>query len=106
MQMQPGMPMMGMPMVAQPVAVTLQPAYPPKAWPMVPVDVQCHKCAKTGITEVENVAGGFAFILCLVLVILGCWLGCCVIPFFVPACMDQIHRCSKCSEVLGARRVV
>eukprot|EP01083_Nonionella_stella_P007894 22717_1 len=38
--------------------------------------------------------------------LVGCWLGCCLIPFCVDSLQDVEHRCVKCNTILGKYRVI
>ena len=43
------------------------------------------------------VAGG-------VIVLLGGWLGCCLIPCCLDECKDALHHCSHCGQLIGRKR--
>ena len=126
MMAQPGQPMQQQPMVggyAQPQQpmVMVQPGQPqvyvqqpmvggqgppsyPLHWPDHPIEVTCNDCGKTGITSVHESIGGLAWIIFFICFICGLWLGCCCVPFCIPACNDQEHRCSHCHHSVGFRR--
>ena len=109
-QQQPGMAMgvAGPPVLVNPHMQAQQPkrkkAYDKNDWPMETTKVTCHKCGQEGYTEVEVKPSMLAWILCIVIAFLGCWCGCCLIPFCVPACNDIKHKCTKCNEKLGYYR--
>jgi hypothetical protein len=44
--------------------------------------------------------GGF------VMALVGCWLGCCLIPFCVDDCKDTTHTCVNCQRVIGQKKLI
>ena len=89
--MQPGQPMMQ----PQPVVYVQNPtaAGPgsggyPAHFPDHPCEVTCHECGKAGMTVIHETTGGLCWILFFICFITGLWLGCCCIPFCIPACND------------------
>ncbi|VDP13109.1 unnamed protein product [Onchocerca flexuosa] len=47
----------------------------------------CPSCNKAIVTETRTHAGLLAFIICGILLLFGCWLGCCLIPFCINDCL-------------------
>ena len=81
-------------------------AYKTNKWPQRPKKVTCHHCGHTGTTEIKQKTGWLAIILAVVIFLLGFWCGCCLIPFFIPACNDIRHRCTHCDETLGYYKAI
>lgn len=52
----------------------------------VPVQCICPNCHQSIVTTVEHKSGWLVWLICLVLILLGFWLGCCLIPF----CIDDL----------------
>ncbi|XP_075251657.1 uncharacterized protein LOC142344064 [Convolutriloba macropyga] len=68
----------------------------------VSVVVNCPNCHATVSTRVELNPGALAWIFCLGLLLFGCWLGCCLIPFCVDSCQDARHICPNCGATVGS----
>jgi lipopolysaccharide-induced tumor necrosis factor-alpha factor len=74
-----------------------------QVWGEIPQRHTCQFCGQSIVTTVvyENglltwlVAGG----ICLV----GCWLGCFAIPFFLNSLKDPVHLCPACNNVVGKK---
>uniref|UniRef100_A0A915JLF6 LITAF domain-containing protein n=1 Tax=Romanomermis culicivorax TaxID=13658 RepID=A0A915JLF6_ROMCU len=69
-----------------------------------PSSIQCPHCSAHIVTGVNFVPGTLAWVLCIVLLLLGLWCGCCLIPFCMPECQDVEHRCPNCRQFLGVYR--
>ncbi|XP_052071642.1 cell death-inducing p53-target protein 1 homolog isoform X4 [Mytilus californianus] len=65
-----------------------------------PVNTACPHCRAQVITATQYETGTFAWIICLVLCIVGCW-PCCLIPFCVDGCKDVTHSCPNCKQVIS-----
>ncbi|XP_063444544.1 cell death-inducing p53-target protein 1 homolog isoform X2 [Mytilus trossulus] len=65
-----------------------------------PVNTSCPHCHAQVITATQYETGTFAWIICLVLCIVGCW-PCCLIPFCVDGCKDVTHSCPNCKQVIS-----
>nr|ALG36746.1 lipopolysaccharide-induced tumor necrosis factor-alpha factor 2 [Brachionus koreanus] len=71
-----------------------------------PSYVSCPSCRAQVLTNIsfENglgtwlIAGG----ICLV----GCWLGCCLIPFCVDSFKDVKHYCPNCNVLIGTKELI
>ncbi|XP_070554939.1 LITAF domain-containing protein-like [Ptychodera flava] len=94
----------------QPVAYTSQPTAinvmhtPVIATPIfrdIPVRTSCANCRSDIVTRTEFEVGSMVWISCFVAVIFGLWLGCCLIPFCIPALKDVVHYCPNCNNVCG-----
>ncbi|CAF3799978.1 unnamed protein product [Adineta steineri] len=48
-----------------------------------PLNCKCIYCHQQVVTRIEKENGLIAWICCAVLLLIGCWLGCCLIPFFI-----------------------
>jgi lipopolysaccharide-induced tumor necrosis factor-alpha factor len=70
----------------------------------VPVSVTCPHCRAQVVTAISYTSGLLAWLICLGLVLLGCWLGCCLIPFCIDDLKDATHSCPNCRQVLGQYR--
>ena len=66
----------------------------------------CGHCGATASTKVEAVNGTFAWVLCLLLCCFGCWLGCCLIPFYVDSCKDYYHKCGNCDKLIAVKKTM
>ncbi|XP_056019494.1 cell death-inducing p53-target protein 1 homolog isoform X4 [Ostrea edulis] len=65
-----------------------------------PVHTKCPHCQAEIVTATSYETGTFAWIICLVLCLVGCW-PCCLIPFCVDGCKDVIHSCPNCHQTMG-----
>jgi lipopolysaccharide-induced tumor necrosis factor-alpha factor len=66
-----------------------------------PVPVVCAYCNSAVTTQVEHVSGLMTFLAAGGLVFVGCWLGCCLIPFAISDLKDVVHTCPNCHSVIG-----
>ncbi|XP_067317477.1 lipopolysaccharide-induced tumor necrosis factor-alpha factor homolog isoform X1 [Anolis sagrei] len=66
-----------------------------------PVQMTCPSCRQLIITRIEHKAGTLSWISCGTLFLLGCWVGCCLVPFCVDAFLDVDHFCPNCQALLG-----
>ncbi|KAK7479726.1 hypothetical protein BaRGS_00029002 [Batillaria attramentaria] len=64
-----------------------------------PTTVLCRHCQQTTVTTVSTGYSDKAWTYAAILLAIGCWLGCCVIPFFVVR--DHVHRCGNCGKEVG-----
>lgn len=69
-----------------------------------PVSMACPFCNATIVTSVSYSPGTLAWLACGGLILVGCWAGCCLIPFCVDAMQDAIHTCPNCRRQLGVYR--
>jgi lipopolysaccharide-induced tumor necrosis factor-alpha factor len=93
---------------AQPVVVSGMPSQTyvvagPAFMPRTPTMCVCPNCHAQIQTEVRVNPGICAWASCIGLCLLGCWLGCCLIPFAIPECQDVEHYCPNCHVLLGRR---
>ncbi|VIO87312.1 Uncharacterized protein BM_BM9194 [Brugia malayi] len=66
----------------------------------------CPSCNKAIVTETHTHAGLLSFTICGILLLFGCWLGCCLIPFCVKDCLDVNHTCPNCKILLGSYKKI
>ncbi|XP_042293389.1 lipopolysaccharide-induced tumor necrosis factor-alpha factor isoform X2 [Sceloporus undulatus] len=66
-----------------------------------PVQMCCPSCRRVIVTHVTHNAGALTWLSCGGLCLLGCWFGCCLIPFCVDALLDVDHHCPSCNALLG-----
>ena len=69
-----------------------------------PVQCTCGNCRSLIITRVEQSSGLMAWLLCVLLLIFGCWLGCCLIPFCISDLQNVQHYCPNCNAFIGEYR--
>uniref|UniRef100_A0A670Z3D4 Lipopolysaccharide induced TNF factor n=1 Tax=Pseudonaja textilis TaxID=8673 RepID=A0A670Z3D4_PSETE len=93
------------PFLAQPY-VPLQTVYIPG--PLIflehPMQICCPACNQVIVTRISYQPGALAWLSCGGLALLGCWLGCCLIPFCVDAMQDVQHFCPCCNAFLGVHK--
>ncbi|XP_048762283.1 LITAF domain-containing protein-like [Ostrea edulis] len=65
------------------------------------VQMQCPHCSATITTSTRYEVGTLTWIACCVVAAVGCWFGCCLIPFCVDGCKDVIHSCPSCNQDVG-----
>jgi len=73
-------------------------------YPPFPVSTTCPNCHQVMVTRTTKEPGLIAWLSCAGLALVGCWLGCCLIPFCVDGLQDTTHYCSNCNVVIGAHR--
>jgi len=91
----------GHPQQGQTTVVVTQPVViHPAHYRGVPVSVTCPHCRAQVVTAVSYTTGLLVWLLCLGLLLIGCWLGCCLIPFCIDDLKDTTHYCPNCKQVL------
>ncbi|KAI7803008.1 lipopolysaccharide-induced tumor necrosis factor-alpha factor homolog-like [Triplophysa rosa] len=60
----------------------------------------CTSCQQQVLTNVTYKAGVYAWLMCLLLILCGFVLCCCLIPFFVKFFKDAYHTCPKCNRII------
>ncbi|XP_021350481.1 lipopolysaccharide-induced tumor necrosis factor-alpha factor homolog isoform X2 [Mizuhopecten yessoensis] len=66
-----------------------------------PVSMICPFCQAQIVTSTTYVTGTLAWLICGILLLLGFWLGCCLIPFCIDGCKDVVHNCPNCRQQVG-----
>ncbi|KAJ6655908.1 hypothetical protein lerEdw1_004492 [Lerista edwardsae] len=100
----PKQPYPGQPGAAgEPAPVTVQAVFvqSPTAFHDRPVQLCCPSCNKMIVTRVAHTPGALTWLSCGGLFLVGCGLGCCLIPFCVNALQDADHYCPECNALLG-----
>ncbi|RVE75991.1 hypothetical protein OJAV_G00004280 [Oryzias javanicus] len=69
-----------------------------------PALMTCDSCQTRVTTQVSFKVGTHAWFMCLLFVLCGLFLGCCLIPFFVNHFKDAYHTCPHCQQVLHVHR--
>ncbi|CAF0873674.1 unnamed protein product [Adineta steineri] len=86
-----------------PIAYAVQVA-PMNSFSRNPVQCSCPNCRAMIVTRVEQKNGLLTWLLCLFLIIFGCWLGCCLIPFCISDLQNVQHYCPNCNAFIGEYR--
>ncbi|KAI4878205.1 hypothetical protein NFI96_022862 [Prochilodus magdalenae] len=60
----------------------------------------CTTCREQVLTNVTYKVGAFAWLMCILFILCGLVIGCCLIPFFVKHFKDAYHLCPKCKRIL------
>ncbi|XP_040296555.1 lipopolysaccharide-induced tumor necrosis factor-alpha factor homolog [Bufo bufo] len=66
-----------------------------------PASCTCPVCRQNIVTRIEYNTGLLVWLIFGILCLLGCWLGCCLIPFCVDSCKDVDHYCPNCNHHLS-----
>jgi lipopolysaccharide-induced tumor necrosis factor-alpha factor len=86
-----------------PVAYGVQ-VVPLATFTRIPIQCTCANCRSIVITRVEQTNGLLTWLLCLLLLLFGCWLGCCLIPFCITDLQNIQHYCPNCNAFIGEYR--
>lgn len=69
-----------------------------------PVSMTCPHCQASIVTATDYTPGTLTWLSCGATALVGCWLGCCLIPFCIDALKDVIHSCPNCKTQVGVYR--
>ena len=72
----------------------------------VPTTGQCPFCNHSITTSTKLVPGLGTWLSAGGLCLVGCWAGCCLIPFCVDDLKDVNHTCPQCHRHLGTKNVI
>ncbi|XP_023677808.2 uncharacterized protein [Paramormyrops kingsleyae] len=64
--------------------------------PPAPSNTMCPSCHQYIVTETATRVGSTAWLVCVMTVLFGCVLGCCLLPFCTNCFKDIVHKCPKC----------
>ncbi|XP_046858210.1 lipopolysaccharide-induced tumor necrosis factor-alpha factor homolog isoform X5 [Xenia sp. Carnegie-2017] len=67
----------------------------------VPLAMVCPHCNAQIVTTVSRDTGVLPWLVCCGLCAVGCWYGCCLIPFCIEDLQDCKHTCPNCQKCLG-----
>lgn len=102
-----GQQVMGQQHMVQPVMVIQQPVHHhPQYFGRYSAVTQCPTCRHTGPTNVVFDPGCGTWLVCGALALVGCWMGCCLVPFCMDDCKDATHQCASCHRVVGEKRLI
>ncbi|XP_060028256.1 lITAF domain-containing protein [Erinaceus europaeus] len=83
----------------QVIHTELPPSFP-RLGSATPFQSTCPYCGNYIITATRPVPGIITWLMCTGLLVLGCALGCCLLPFCVDSLMDVQHECPVCRHKL------
>ncbi|KAG9329470.1 hypothetical protein JZ751_014454 [Albula glossodonta] len=64
----------------------------------------CTSCQAQVMTNVTYKVGTYAWLMCILLILCGFIIGCCLIPFFMKFFKDAYHTCPRCNRVLHVEK--
>lgn len=67
----------------------------------IPIMTKCSFCGNQITTSTDSTSGLLTYTACCVIAVIGCFYGCCLIPFCCDPCKDVEHRCPQCNHQLG-----
>ncbi|XP_078096175.1 lipopolysaccharide-induced tumor necrosis factor-alpha factor homolog [Mustelus asterias] len=99
-----GPPMAGPGMSAPQPPVVVQTVYvqPSQHFGFLPIQTTCPGCNQLVLTRVSHSPGALTWLSCGGLFLVGCVLGCCLIPFCVDGLQDVDHNCPNCGRHIGS----
>ncbi|KAK3520870.1 hypothetical protein QTP70_035022 [Hemibagrus guttatus] len=62
--------------------------------------VTCTSCREQVLTQVTYKVGTYAWLMCLLFILCGFIIGCCLLPFCLKFFKDVYHSCPKCHRIL------
>ncbi|XP_060757083.1 lipopolysaccharide-induced tumor necrosis factor-alpha factor homolog-like [Neoarius graeffei] len=66
--------------------------------------VTCPSCQEQVLTQVTYKVGTYAWLMCILFILCGFIIGCCLLPFFLKFFKDVQHSCPKCHRVLHVEK--
>jgi len=93
------------PMGTVPTSGTITTTYrygvqPKRVFSKHPTSLICQHCNTPVVTKPRAEVGTFTWLLAGGLILVGLWLGCCIIPFFIDDCKDIYHDCPNCRNTI------
>ncbi|KAH8868459.1 Lipopolysaccharide-induced tumor necrosis factor-alpha factor [Schistosoma japonicum] len=70
------------------------------------INMKCPNCQHEIITNIKYRNGTLTYAACAGLCLLGCFCGCCLIPFCVKLFKDVDHNCPECNHHVGTYRTL
>ncbi|XP_028402684.1 lipopolysaccharide-induced tumor necrosis factor-alpha factor homolog [Dendronephthya gigantea] len=89
--------------VTQP-PVMVQTVMTPLMFGPTPINMVCSHCGAQIVTATSYEPGILTWLFCGGIAVVGCWLGCCLIPFCIDDIKDCRHTCPNCQNFLGVYR--
>jgi lipopolysaccharide-induced tumor necrosis factor-alpha factor len=65
-----------------------------------PQILYCPSCKKEILSNIKFTPGVFAWVACGCCALIGCFWGCCLIPFCIHKTQDVLHFCSVCNNFI------
>ncbi|KAL5007382.1 hypothetical protein ScPMuIL_016188 [Solemya velum] len=69
-----------------------------------PKNLQCPYCQANIVTVINYDTGTLTWLSAGLFCLVGCWLGCCLLPFCINDLQDVRHTCPNCSQLIGVYR--
>ena len=88
------------PFTQEPVGTTVIYEIPALQLTRYPTSTVCSNCSNHVQTVVEPTPGLLTYMLAGGLCLVGCWFGCCLIPFCMDSVKDFEHRCPNCNAMV------
>uniref|UniRef100_A0AAZ3PW25 Si:ch211-157c3.4 n=1 Tax=Oncorhynchus tshawytscha TaxID=74940 RepID=A0AAZ3PW25_ONCTS len=60
----------------------------------------CTSCQQQVMTNVTYKVGAYAWLMCILFILCGLVVGCCLIPFFMKHFKDAYHSCPRCNRII------
>ncbi|XP_033630669.1 cell death-inducing p53-target protein 1 homolog [Asterias rubens] len=95
---------------AQPVPGSVPPPVPPgyantlvirPNFSVLPCTMNCPNCNNLVTTVTHKEIGLMVWLMVGGMILVGLWLGCCLIPFCIDGIKDTVHTCPNCKHTLG-----
>lgn len=69
------------------------------------VETRCPGCGAVVMTQTTKRPGLMTWISAGALVCVGCWMGCCCIPFCIDDLKDTLHTCPECGTFIAEHKL-
>ena len=69
-----------------------------------PTAIICQHCNTSVVSQPRAEVGATTWLVAGFLILVGCWLGCCFIPFCIDDCKDIYHDCPNCHKVIDLHK--